>query len=50
MKMKKEPSQMDKVTAGYEQFIKGKKVNKNGKELFDKAIKKASKPKQLGSK
>ena len=50
MKIKKEPSQMDKITAGYEQFIKGKKLNKNGKEIFEKAIKKASKLKQLGSK
>lgn len=41
---KKEPTPMEKLTAGYETFIKGKKVNNNGKDLFDKAIKKAVKP------
>jgi len=35
---------MEKLTAGYEAFIKGKEVNKNGKNLFEKAIKKAAKP------
>jgi len=35
---------MDKLTAGYEKFIKGKKLNKSGKASFDKVIKKASKP------
>jgi hypothetical protein len=40
--IKKTP--MDKLTEGYEEFIKGKKINKNGKKLFDKALKKAAKP------
>ena len=35
---------MEKLTEGYEAFIKGKKVNANGKKVFDKAIKKAAKP------
>ena len=35
---------MEKLTQGYEKFIKGKKVNKVGKVAFDKVIKKASKP------
>lgn len=38
------------VTKGYEKFISDKSLNKNGKDIFDKAIKKASKPKQRGSK
>ncbi len=41
---------MDKLTQGYEKFIKGKDFKENGKELFNKAIKKATKPKQRGSK
>ncbi|MEO8172267.1 MAG: hypothetical protein ABI581_04255 [Sediminibacterium sp.] len=41
---------MQKLTQGYEKFIKGKETNSKGKELFDKAIKKAAKPKQRGSK
>jgi len=37
---------MAEVTAGYEEFIKGKELNKNGKQLFDKTIKKAAKTKK----
>jgi hypothetical protein len=49
---KKEPSQMDKLTQGYEKFIKGKELNTDGKDQFEKAIKKAATPpkKQRGSK
>lgn len=35
---------MEKLTQDYEKVIKGKELNKNGKQLFDKAIKKAAKP------
>lgn len=41
---------MQKLTEGYEKFIKGKELNEIGKELFGKAIKKATKIKQRGSK
>ncbi len=34
---------MAELTAGYEQFIKGKELNNNGRRLFDQAIKKAAK-------
>jgi hypothetical protein len=45
MKMKKkEPTPMEKLTAGYEDFIKGKELNNKGRELFDKVVKKAAKP------
>ena len=44
MKEKKEQTQMEKITANYEQFINGKEVNNNGKDLFNKALKKAAKP------
>lgn len=37
---------MEKLTQGYDKFIKGKETNKNGKVLFDKAIKKAVKAKK----
>jgi hypothetical protein len=36
------------ATVGYEKFLKGKEINKNGKQLFDKTLKKATK--QRGSK
>ena len=35
------PEQLD---ANYNKFMKGKELAPNGKELFDKVIKKASKP------
>lgn len=42
----KHKTPMDKLTKGYEKFIIGKETNKNGKDLFDKAIKKAVKAKK----
>jgi hypothetical protein len=42
---KQKKTSMEKLTQGYEKFIKDKETNKTGKQLFDKAIKKASKPK-----
>lgn len=42
---KKEPTPMEKLTAGYETFIKGKEVNNNGKNLFNAVLKKAVKKK-----
>lgn len=45
---KKKQTPMEKLTQGYEKFIKGKEVNKNGKKLFNKTLKKATK--QRGSK
>lgn len=50
MKKSKKKRTMIEVTAGYEDFIKGKETNKNGKEFFEKVLKKATKPKQRGSK
>lgn len=47
---KKKQTPMEKLTAGYEKFIKGKEVKKDGKASFDKVVKKAAKPKQGGSK
>lgn len=41
---------MEKLTAGYEQFMKGKELKEGGKKLFDKAIKKAAKPKGRSAK
>lgn len=43
-------SPMDKLTQGYEKFIKGKELKENGKNQFDKAIKKTIPKKQRGSK
>jgi hypothetical protein len=43
-KEKKELTPMEKLTAGYEDFIKGKELNNKGRELFDKAVKKVVKP------
>jgi hypothetical protein len=43
-KSKKKQSQMESLTDGYEKFIKGKEVNPEGKKLFEKTLKKASKP------
>ena len=47
---KKELTPMEKLTSGYEKFIEGKETNKNGKQLFNKTLKKATKPKQRGLK
>jgi len=41
---KKKIKPMTQLTAGYEKFIKGKEVKKNGKTLFEKTLKKAIKP------
>lgn len=41
---KKLPTPMEKLTAGYEQFIKGRELNSKGGKLFKKVLKKASKP------
>ena len=46
-KLMRQPTPMEKLTQGYEQFVKGKKVNADGKKLFAKTIKKASKPRAL---
>ena len=50
MKGKKAQTPMEKLTQGYEQFIKGKETTNNSKDLFNKAIKKATKIRQRGSK
>lgn len=42
MSKSKAKTPMEKLTAGYGKFIKGKEVNSNGKELFEKALKKAA--------
>jgi hypothetical protein len=42
-KSKKEKT-MAEVTAGYEEFAKGKKQNKTGKQKFDAALNKVVKP------
>jgi hypothetical protein len=43
---------MAEVTAGYEQFIKGKELSNNARQLFEKVVSKAAntKPKQSASK
>lgn len=41
---------MQKLTQKYDEFIKGKEINQNGAKLFERAIKKAAKSKQRGSK
>jgi hypothetical protein len=43
-------TQMDKLTANYEQFIKGKELSSGSKETFNRAIKKAVKSKPRSSK
>jgi hypothetical protein len=50
-KDEKDITPMEKLTQGYEKFIKGKETNNNGSQLFSKVISKATKPtKQRGSK
>jgi hypothetical protein len=44
MKKQKRITTMEKLTENYEKFIEGKQLKSNGKQLFDKTIKKASKP------
>ena len=48
MAKKKEQTPMEKLTQGYEKFIKGKELKENGKNQFDMTIKKAitQKPKK----
>jgi hypothetical protein len=50
MPKKDKQTPMDKLTQGYEKFIKGKELKGDGKGEFDKVIKKAANPKQRGSK
>ena len=45
MSKKKKQTPMEKLTQGYEKFIKNKEVNENGKEQFEKALNKATKKK-----
>ena len=47
---KQKQTPMEELTKGYEKFVKGKESKKNGKSAFNKVIRKASKPKQRGSK
>ena len=42
---KKEATPMEKLTAGYEDFIKGKETVNNGTKVFNTTITKASKKK-----
>ena len=44
-KKTKDKTPMEKLTEGYEKFIKGKEINKNGKSVFNNTIKKAANPK-----
>lgn len=41
--MKKKKKSMAEVSKGYEAFIEGKGLNKSGKKLFEKTLKKAAK-------
>jgi len=41
MKAKKKTLSVEELAKKYEKFIKNKEVNPNGKELFDKTLKKA---------
>ena len=40
---------IDELTAGYGDFIKGKELEKNGKEFFFQVLKKAIRPTKSGS-
>jgi hypothetical protein len=40
----KKATPMEKLTAGYEKLMEGKEADPNGKEKFEKALKKAAKP------
>jgi hypothetical protein len=44
VKGKKKKTPMEKLTEGYEKLMKGKEIDPNGKEKFEKALKKAAKP------
>ena len=43
----KKSKTMAEVSSGYENFIKGKKLNKVGKAAFEMVIKKAVKPRSV---
>ena len=49
-KVKKKALSTAELTKNHEQFMKGKEVNPNNAALFEKALKKATKPKPRGSK
>lgn len=40
----KSKSPMEKLTQGYEKFIKGKELKKDGEKVFQRTLKKAAKP------
>jgi hypothetical protein len=44
---KKEITPMEKLTQGYEKFIKSKEINSKGKVIFDNVIKKAAKQRSV---
>ena len=46
MSKKKKQTPMEKLTQGYEKFIKGKELKEDGKKQFDKSIKKATNSKE----
>ncbi len=46
--MKRKFKTMDELTENYEKFVKNIQINKNGRQLFSKVLKKAVK--QRGSK
>lgn len=46
---KKIKTPMEKLTQGYEKFIKGQELKKDGKTSFDKTLKRAAKPKRNGA-
>ena len=45
----KKKTPVEKLTQGYEKFIKGKELKKDGGKLFEKTLKKAANPKQRDS-
>lgn len=47
---KSKQTPMEKLTQGYEKFIKGQETKKGSKATFDKVIKKAAKSKSRSSK
>ena len=50
MAVKKRKLSFEEKLANAEKVLAGKKINPNGRKLFEKVIKKAAKPKQRGSK
>jgi hypothetical protein len=47
---KKKALSLDEKLANAERILKGKELNPNGRELFEKVLKKAATPKPHGSK